>query len=121
MAMMQQLDKSQWKDLCDRLSKILAGKRAEIEVASLALGDQIEAEWLPLLGITYDPKDDIVDIALGGPPEMIDHIIPRPQELHVQVGPEGIESLLVVDDEGGQQIVRLRDPLLLPPASAASH
>jgi Family of unknown function (DUF5335) len=38
--------------------------RAEIEVASLALGDQVEAEWLPLLGIAYDPKDDLVQVAL---------------------------------------------------------
>ena len=39
-------------------------RRAEIEVASLDLGDQIEAEWLPLLGITYDDKDDVLEIAL---------------------------------------------------------
>jgi hypothetical protein len=37
---------------------------AEIEVASLDLGDQIQAEWLPLIGITYDPNDDVVEVAL---------------------------------------------------------
>ena len=39
-----------------------------------ALGDQIETEWLPLLGISHDPKGDILDIALEG----VDHIIKAP-------------------------------------------
>ena len=38
----------------------------EIEIASLSICDQIEAEWLPLLGIVYDPKDDIIEVALEG-------------------------------------------------------
>ena len=33
---------------------------------SLKLGDQVAAEWLPFFGITYDPKDDIFEIALDG-------------------------------------------------------
>jgi hypothetical protein len=45
-------------------------------VASLDLGDQTQAEWLPLLGITYDPRDDVVDIALDG----LDHMIRKPRE-----------------------------------------
>jgi Family of unknown function (DUF5335) len=48
----RKLDKSQWRTFFDRLSKTLEGKQAEIEVASLSFGDQVEAEWLPLHGIT---------------------------------------------------------------------
>ena len=48
----RKLDKSQWRTFLDRLSKTLEGKQAEIEVASLSLADQVEAEWLPLHGIT---------------------------------------------------------------------
>ena len=50
----QKIDKQHWRAFFDWLSHGLLGARAEIEVASLDLGDQIEAEWLPLLGITYD-------------------------------------------------------------------
>ena len=60
------LSKPEWESYCDRISKGLVGKRAQIEVTSLALGDQIAAKWLPLLGITYDPKDDLLEIALEG-------------------------------------------------------
>jgi hypothetical protein len=63
---LRKLDKTEWRVFCDRVSKALVGKRAEIEVASLALGSQVEAKWLPLLGIAYDLKDDIIEIALEG-------------------------------------------------------
>jgi hypothetical protein len=36
----RKLDKSQWRTVFDRLSNALEGKQAEIEVASLSLGDQ---------------------------------------------------------------------------------
>ena len=48
----RKLEKTEWSPFFHRISKVLIGKRAEIEIASLALGDQIEAEWLPLIGIT---------------------------------------------------------------------
>jgi len=108
--MAKQLEKSRWRAYFDRISKALVGKRAEIEVASLKLGDQVAAEWLPLLGISYDPKNDIIDIALEG----LDHIIHEPREVWVeQEGPE-LSSLEVIDAEGVRQIVVLRDPLMLP-------
>ena len=59
----QKIDRAEWQTFFDTLSKGLLGMRAEIEVASLALGDQIAAEWVLLLGITYDLKDDVLEIA----------------------------------------------------------
>ena len=115
--MAKQLEKSQWRAYFDRISKTLVGKRAEIEVASLKLGDQIEAQWLPLLGISYDPKNDIIEIALEG----VDHLIHKPREIYVEQ--EGLElsSLEVIDAEGARQIVVLRDPMMLPaPAQSAA-
>jgi len=38
------LDKKQWRTFFDRVSTTLEGKEAEIEIASLRLGDQVEAE-----------------------------------------------------------------------------
>jgi hypothetical protein len=57
----RKLDRREWKSYFDRISKELEAEEAEIEVVSLGLGDQIEAEWLPLLGISYDPKEDVLD------------------------------------------------------------
>ena len=113
----RKLDKSEWRAFCDRLSKGLIGKQAEIEIASLVLGSQVQGEWLPLLGIVYDPKSDIIEIALDG----LDHMIPRPRELYVDIGPGGMANLEIVDSGGVRQIVTLRDPLMLPPVSATAR
>ena len=112
--MAKKLEKSQWSVYFDLISKALTGKRAEIEVASLKLGDQIEAEWLPFFGISYDPKDDVIALALEGH----DHLIHKPREIYIEG--EGLElaSLEVIDADGVRQIVVLRDPLMLPAPSA---
>ena len=104
------LEKSQWRGYFDRVSKALVGKRAEIEVASLKLGDRIEAEWLPLLGISYDPKNDVIDIALEG----LTHLIHEPREVYVEQDGLELSVFEVVDAEGLRQIVVLKDPLMLP-------
>jgi Family of unknown function (DUF5335) len=106
----RKLEKTEWKAYFDRMSKALEGKLAEIEVASLALGDQVEVNWLPLIGITYDPKDDLLEIAL----EQVDHLIPKPREIAVEEGPAGLASVEVIDADGTTQIVKLRNPLMLP-------
>ena len=107
--MARKLEKTEWHPFLDRISKGLSGKRVEIEVASAKLGDQIEAEWVPLIGITYDAKSDIVEVALQG----IDHMIRRPQELYVEEKAGQVLSLQVIDAEGTQQIVKFKDPLML--------
>lgn len=109
----RKLDKSEWRAFCDRMSKGLIGKQAEIEIASLALGSQIQGEWLPLIGITYDPKSDVIEIALDG----LDHMVHRPREVYVDVDPGGLVSLEIVDGDNLRQVVKLRDPLMLPPIS----
>jgi hypothetical protein len=111
----QKLEKSKWRAFFDRATKVLIGKSAEIEVASLALGDQVEAEWIPLLGIVYDPKNDVIEIALHD----LDHLIQKPKELYIDIGPSGLMSLEVIDTDDVKHIIKLRDPLMLPPPSTA--
>ena len=106
----RKLDKKEWRSFFDRFSTTLEGKQAEIEVVSLRLGDQVQAHWLPLLGIAYDPHDDIVEVALEG----LDHLISKPREIYVEDGAEGIVALEIVDADDEHQIVRLRDPIALP-------
>jgi uncharacterized protein DUF5335 len=106
----RKLDKKEWRAFLDGASRVLQGERAEIEVLSLALGDQLAAEWLPLLGMTYEPKEDILEIALDG----VDHMIGKPREICVDEGVAGMISVEIVDAEGVRQIVKLREPLMLP-------
>jgi hypothetical protein len=106
----RKLEKNDWHPLLARISKILEGKQAEIEVASLALGSQVQANWLQLLGLAYDPKDDILEIALDG----LDHMIRKPRTIYIDEQPGGLASLEIVDADGVTQIVKLKEPLMLP-------
>ncbi len=49
--MNQKIDKSEWRAAPDTLSKSLSGKQAQIEIAALSLGDQIAADWVPIIGL----------------------------------------------------------------------
>ena len=102
--------KAEWRPFFDTVSKLLEAGVAEIEVASLDLGDQIQAEWLPLIGITYDPNDDVVEVALDG----LDHMIHRPREIYMDNEVGSLTSLEIVDADGVRQIVKLKDKLMLP-------
>jgi hypothetical protein len=110
MMAISKLEKNTWHAYFDNVSKILDGKQAEVKIASLDIGDQIEAEWLPLLGLVYDPKSDVVEVLLEG----LDHLINKPSEIYIDHGPVGLNSMEVVDGDGVRQIIRLRDPLMLP-------
>jgi hypothetical protein len=107
---MDELSKQTWRPFFDRVSKSLVGKRAEVEIASLNLGDQVAVDWLPLIGISYDPKDDVLDVALEG----FDHLINAPRRLRVQRDNGQLKAIEVVDDEQIHHIVKLKDPLALP-------
>ena len=109
MSKLTTIHKSEWKAFFDRLSGTLTGKWAEVEVASLDLGDQIVAEWVPMYGITYDSKDDLLDVAF----DRFNHLIRHPQDIVVEEDTTGVLSVAVVDREGEKQVVRLKQPLAL--------
>jgi len=113
MATDRTLPRASWTKFFDIMSKSLLGQSAEIEVSSLDLGDQIVAEWIPMVGITYDSKNDLLEVAL----DRLDHLIRHPREIFVQEIPGGIASIAVVDEDGTKQIVRLKAPLMLPAAA----
>src|SRR5262245_21791107 len=105
------IDKAEWEAFCAAVSRVLGSTSAEIEIASLDLGDQVEKEWAPLIGITYDPEDDIIDIALE---DDLDHIVNHPRELIADIDDASINALQITDAEGTRHLVKLRDALTLP-------
>jgi hypothetical protein len=113
MTTLRTVPQSEWRSFFDRMSKALPGKLAEIEVASLDLGDQIIAEWVPLIGVTYDSKDDLVDVAL----DRLDHLIRHPKDITASETEDGLASIAIVDAENARQEVKFRLPLMLPPGA----
>jgi Family of unknown function (DUF5335) len=74
------------------------------------LGGQVQADWVPLLGIVYDSKDDIVEVAVEG----LDHIIHHPSELYVEEEEGELSSLSVIDGDGVRHLINLRQAVTLP-------
>lgn len=114
MSALRSVPKTEWRSFFDRISEALLGKWAEIEVAAMDLGAIIVAEWIPMLGITYDSRDDLLDVAL----DRANHLIRHPKEIVAEEDATGLKSVAVLDGEGARQIVHLRMPLMLPPATA---
>ena len=106
----RRLDRGDWTSFCNLASRGLFGKRVDIEIASLQVGFQPEARHLPLIGMSYDPKGDVLELLLGE----LEHLIKGPREFYVDEEPLGVTSLQIVDSHGVRQIVTLREPLLLP-------
>jgi hypothetical protein len=104
------IEKPAWSDYFNRMSKVLVGKDVEIEVDSLATGQQIEANWSPFLGIVYEPKSDMIEIVLEG----LDHMIHKPKEVYADNNASSLVSLEVIGEDDVRQIIKLRDPLMLP-------
>ena len=111
-----QIPNDKWSDFFDRMTRVMRGSLVEVEVAGLELGDQIEAEWLPLNGISYEPKDDVLYVYTEPSGGGIDHAIAHPREVFVNLADAGVNEVVVIDSDGNKQFLHLRSPLELPAA-----
>jgi hypothetical protein len=106
----RKLDDNEWRSVLDRLSKALSGKQTVIEIASSL------ANSLSLVGITFDPYDDIIDVALDG----VDHMIEKPREIFIdQIGNQ-LAAVEVIDGNGFRHSIRLIEPVALSADSLRS-
>ena len=62
---------------------------------------------MSLIGLVYDPKDDIVEVALEG----LDHMIHKPREVYVEEEGGQLSSFEAIYADGGRQIIKLKDML----------
>lgn len=104
------LDKSNWQTYFDRISRMIEGNLAEIEIDSAALGVQHPSRWSPLLGITYDKKNDLIEVALEG----LDHMIREPSSIYLEHEGFNLSSVAVLNGTDVKQIIKLKSPLFLP-------
>jgi hypothetical protein len=116
----QELSADSWAKYFDSIAPSLQGLLATIEVMSDELGDQTDAERLPLQTIGYDHKDDVLEVAVGGRgtryPVVLRHFIYGPQTIAVEdAGPPTPSAILVTDASGVRTLIRLLEPTVLEP------
>lgn len=77
----------------------------EVELLDRDWGDQRLATSAHLLGISYDPKDRSLEIAL----ERGDHRALSPREVWVEEEPDGfVRTIQVVRDDGNWEMVHVK-------------
>lgn len=104
------LKKEDFKHYLDNVNGVLPTQDIEIEVAGLAIGDELSTEWTNLNSINYDPKSDeiIVDVS-----DDYQHTIRNPVELVIAEGDQGVRSFTVKCAHGHLHILKFRKALSL--------
>jgi hypothetical protein len=102
--------RSQWTALTDRLSADREGHDVAIEVLDPEGGSNPLVERLPFGGITYDHKDDVVVVSVGGRsaryPVVLRHLISHPQQILFDLIPQGA-ALKITDSSGTTTLISL--------------
>jgi hypothetical protein len=114
----QELGAEKWMEYFDSVAPRIEGMLVTIEVMSEQLGDQLDVERIPLQAISYDPKDNAVEVAVGGRgaryPVLLQHFIFDPQTISVEEsGPLAPTAILVTDATGARTLIRLFEPSAL--------
>jgi hypothetical protein len=110
MAAISPAQRTEWTRLTERLTAEYQGYDVTIEVLDPESGDNPMVERLPFDNITYDHKDDVAVVAVGGDspryPVALRHFIHHPQEFVADLIPQGA-ALKITDPEGTTTIVNL--------------
>jgi len=106
---------SQWQELLQGITKDHAGDDVTIEVLSRDFGDGLELERLPLASLSYDPKDDVAIVAVGGRdgrlPVVLRHLVEHPLQIVAEEVPAGSGlTLEIVSGDGDRTFVILHPP-----------
>ncbi|HEX7296976.1 MAG TPA: DUF5335 family protein [Pyrinomonadaceae bacterium] len=92
------IERERWKSFLDEFTKRNQFRATRLEVVG-EIGAQEEEEYLPLVGVSFEPKGSAagsVGIVLGGESTKderhIEHFIPKPERIAPLIGPEGFEG-----------------------------
>jgi hypothetical protein len=101
-----------WSATLKEFTNRNAGRRTVLEIDSIDIGAQEEEQDYPLKGVTFDPRDQRVQIMVGeeGSVERhLTHSIGNPEQIDVLRRADGRdEALRIVHGNGSQTLLVLR-------------
>jgi Family of unknown function (DUF5335) len=107
-----ELPRAQWQARLEELTKHHEGHEVAIELLDQELGDEEGVEMLPLAYLEFDPKDDVVIVAVGGRggryPVVLRHIVEHPQRILADSYGDERSALDIVDRYGDHTIVTIQ-------------
>lgn len=116
----KQIPRDEWQRYFDQLARRhLRGdtQTASLELVSAELGDQLEETTAPLVGLSYDPKSEALEVILADR----DHLVFRPAEIWVVEEDDGFVSALeVIYDDGTHEVMQIQRSMEPEPVYPAS-
>ena len=113
----RRLERAEWAEFCARASRNYLGKAVEVEVLSAAIGCQVEVHGLPLIGLSYDSKNDLIELFVGE----LSHFIRTPRLFYVNEDPLGVICFHVIDVDDTRRVITLHEPPMLPAPARDGH
>ena len=114
----EEIHRDDWEKALEALTSEHEGDVATIEVAELDLGDQLEAEQMPVSYIEYDPHDNEVSVGVGGVdgryPVVLRHAVEHPQSMFVHTSEVGSVTVEVRAADGAVTLITLKARSELP-------
>ncbi|NMH97502.1 DUF5335 family protein [Pseudonocardia acidicola] len=102
------VDKDDWRRVLDQLTAEHEGDYITIELNAPEIGHEHEAEQKPFAYATYDPKDDVVIVAVGqdDPEEpVLRHMVWHPTEVIAALDSDSPPAFEVVEPDGTTTLV----------------
>ncbi|MGH7500232.1 MAG: DUF5335 family protein [Longimicrobiales bacterium] len=99
-----------WTETLKEFTDRNAGRRTTLEIDSLTLGAQEEERDYPLKGVTFDHRDQRIQIMLGEAGSVSQHLthsIEDAKRIDVVRRADGRDAALCIVHAGGQTLLRL--------------
>jgi hypothetical protein len=92
-----------WKEFFDGFSRRHRGWLVDVEILG-GLGAQVEAEELPLEGISADHENRDISIALQLPGKIVEHFVGKPEKVRVEEE-NGAEAAIQIESSGDETTI----------------
>jgi hypothetical protein len=114
---MKEVPREEWPAYLDGFSRRHEGWLVTVEVLGAEIGAQVEAQELPLEGITAELRaggEDLITIILGGGSRgRVTHNILQPTHVRIEQTESGADMALQIESGGGvTTLVRFRSAVL---------
>jgi hypothetical protein len=108
----REIPKAEWETVLNQVTNAHQGEYVTLELLSEDFGDEYEAEQIPFAYIEYDPKDDQINVGVGGRdtriPVVLRHAVDRPQKLLVDsIDPDIPLAVEIVGADDSRTLVTL--------------
>jgi Family of unknown function (DUF5335) len=104
------LERRNWQNVLDRISRSQNGCKVTIEIAREDLGAQKEVENAGFYGLSYDPRGSAIAIRAGA----VEHMIAQPERINIAPTGMDLVCMEIIDRGNTRHLIAFAPPLHLP-------